>query len=135
MRALSNDVLYGTRVAPARSRLAARKHWIRHAPAATGCICIDAGAARALRAGGASLLPGGVSDVQGEFGRGDVIEIRMIDEAGGLARGVAQYSAQEIRRIKGRHTREIEATLGYSYGENVVHRDDLVLLSADEVGA
>lgn len=135
VRALSNDVLHGTRVAPARSRLAARKHWIRHAPAATGCICVDAGAARALRAGGASLLPGGISQVQGEFGRGDVIEIRTMEDVAPLARGVAQYSAQEVRRIKGRHTREIEGTLGYSYGESVVHRDDLVLVAAQEAGA
>ena len=135
VRALSNEVLHGTRIAPARSRLAARKHWIRHAPAASGAVRVDAGAARALCGGGASLLPGGISEVQGEFGRGDVVEIRAAAEDKVLARGVAQYSAQEVRRIKGRQSREIEATLGYSYGENVVHRDDLVLVAAEEQGA
>lgn len=135
VRALSNEVLYGTRIAPARSRLAARKHWIRHAPAASGAVRVDAGAARALCGGGASLLPGGISEVQGEFGRGDVVEIRAAAEDKVLARGVAQYSAQEVRRIKGRQSREIEATLGYSYGENVVHRDDLVLVASEEQGA
>ena len=135
VRALSNEVLHGTRIAPARSRLAARKHWIRHAPAASGAVRVDAGAARALCGGGASLLPGGISEVQGEFGRGDVVEIRAAAEDKVLARGVAQYSAQEVRRIKGRQSREIEATLGYSYGENVVHRDDLVLVASEEQGA
>ena len=135
VRALAGDVLHGTRFSPARSRLAARKHWIRHAPAAHGLIRVDAGAARALREGRASLLPGGVIAVEGEFGRGDVVEIRGPDEEAALARGVAQYSAGEVRRIKGRHTREIEATLGYSYGENVVHRDDLVLTTLDEASA
>jgi glutamate 5-kinase len=88
-----------------------------------------------LCGGGASLLPGGISEVQGEFGRGDVVEIRAAAEDKVLARGVAQYSAQEVRRIKGRQSREIEATLGYSYGENVVHRDDLVLVASEEQGA
>jgi glutamate 5-kinase len=135
VRALSHDRLHGTRFAPARSRLAARKHWIRHAPAARGAILVDAGAARALRDGGASLLPGGVRGVDGDFGRGDVVEIRTVDDAAPLARGVAQYSAGEMRRVAGRHTREIEALLGYSYGENLVHRDDLVLSASEEAGA
>ncbi len=135
VRALVADTLHGTRFAPARSRLAARRHWIRHAPGAHGHIRVDTGAARVLREGRASLLPGGVSGVEGEFGRGDVVEIRGPDETSALARGVAQYSANEIRRLAGRHTREIEATLGYSYGENIVHRDDLVLTASEEVGA
>jgi glutamate 5-kinase len=128
VRALAGDRLHGTLFAPARSRLAARKHWIRHAPAAAGSISVDPGAARALRGGGASLLPGGVTGAGGEFGRGDVVEI--LDAQGAaVARGVVQYAAAEIRRLAGRHTREIEAALGYSYGENVVHRDDLVLMA------
>jgi glutamate 5-kinase len=134
VRALADGQLHGTRFAPARSRLAARKHWIRHAPAANGCIRVDAGAARALREGGASLLPGGVTGVDGEFGRGDVVELRA-PEGAPLARGVAQYSAGEMRRVAGRHTREIEALLGFSYGENLVHRDDLVLVQSEEAGA
>lgn len=134
VRALVADTLHGTRFAPARSRLAARRHWIRHAPGAHGHIRVDAGAARVLREGRASLLPGGVSAVEGDFGRGDVVEIRGPDESPALARGVAQYSANEIRRLAGRHTREIEATLGYSFGENIVHRDDLVLAASEEVG-
>jgi glutamate 5-kinase len=136
VRALAAGTLHGTRFAPARSRLAARKHWIRHAPAAQGRILVDAGAAQALRDGRASLLPGGVRGVDGTFGRGDVVDVSALDAPdAALARGVAQYAASEVRRIMGRHTREIEATLGYSYGENVIHRDDLVLIAAVAVDA
>ncbi|MEQ7413984.1 PUA domain-containing protein, partial [Xanthomonas campestris] len=101
-----------------------------HAPVEPGAILIDAGAAAALAGKGASLLPGGVATAQGDFRRGDMVEIRLRDADGErcLARGVSQYSAVDIRRIAGRHSREIETVLGYSYGENVVHRDDLVLL-------
>jgi glutamate 5-kinase len=131
VRALSQDRLHGTHFAPARSRLAARKHWIRHSPTAAGRIVVDDGAARVLREGRASLLPGGIASVEGEFGRGDVIEIAA-GQGNTIARGVAQYSANEVRRLKGRHTREIEGVLGYSYGENIVHRDDLVLGASED---
>jgi glutamate 5-kinase len=131
--ALASDRLHGTYFAPARSRLAARKHWIRHAPVALGRILIDAGAARALSAGGASLLPGGVIGSVGEFGRGDVVEIHLQEGDIPVARGISQYSASEVRRLAGRHTRDIESALGFSYGENIVHRDDLVLTGNSEV--
>jgi len=132
LRALGHDQLRGTRLHPARTRIAARKYWLRHAPLEPGAIMVDAGAARALADKGASLLPGGVTAVEGEFRRGDMVEIRQRDAGGerAIARGVSQYSAVDIRRLAGRHSREIEAILGYNYGENVVHRDDLVLLPA-----
>ncbi|KQQ75547.1 glutamate 5-kinase [Xanthomonas sp. Leaf131] len=130
VRGLAQDRLRGTRIHPARTRIAARKYWLRHAPVEPGAILIDGGAAAALTGKGASLLPGGVAGAQGDFRRGDMVEIRLRDADGErcLARGVSQYSAVDIRRIAGRHSREIEPVLGYSYGENVVHRDDLVLL-------
>ncbi|TQU85578.1 glutamate 5-kinase, partial [Xanthomonas perforans] len=130
VRALAQDRLRGTRIHAARTRIAARKYWLRHAPVEAGAILIDDGAAAALTGKGASLLPGGVAGAQGDFRRGDMVEIRLRDTAGDqcLARGVSQYSALDIRRIAGRHSREIENVLGYSYGENVVHRDDLVVL-------
>ena len=80
---------------------------------------------------GASLLPGGVTGAEGDFRRGDMVEVRLRDEQGnerGIARGVSQYSAVDIRRIARSHSRDIEGILGYNYGENVIHRDDLVLL-------
>ncbi|AKO00564.1 glutamate 5-kinase [Xanthomonas oryzae pv. oryzicola] len=130
VRALAQDRLRGTRIHAARTRIAARKYWLRHAPVEVGAILVDAGAAMALSDKGASLLPGGVAGAEGDFRRGDMVEIRLRNDEGErcLARGVSQYSALDIRRIARRHSRDIEHVLGYSYGENVVHRDDLVLL-------
>ncbi|MBN8213266.1 MAG: glutamate 5-kinase [Xanthomonadales bacterium] len=134
-QALADNRLIGTRFVAARSRVAARKHWLRHAPVDAGAaIVIDAGAAAALIERGASLLPIGVADAQGEFRRGDLVEIVLVESMradGGrtqcIARGVSQYSAADIRRIARRQSHEIESILGYNYGENIVHRDDLSL--------
>lgn len=128
-RALTADRLYGTRLVAKRSRIAARKHWLRHAPAEAGGIVVDAGAATALREKGASLLPSGVIGADGEFRRGDMVEV-LFREGGrehGIARGVTQYSAADIRRIARRQSNEIESILGYNYGDTIVHRDDLSL--------
>jgi glutamate 5-kinase len=91
---------------------------------------VDAGAARALGSRGASLLPGGVVAVEGEFGRGDLIEVRIAGDAGArvIARGLVQYNSVDLQRIAGRHSGEIETILGFRYGEAVIHRDDLVVL-------
>lgn len=130
LSALSRGALLGTRFRPAQNRLAARKYWLRNVPVEAGAIVVDAGAANAMGQKGASLLPGGVATAEGDFRRGDMVEVVLRDETGDrrIARGVSQYSAVDIRRIARRHSREIEAILGYTYGENVVHRDDLVLL-------
>ncbi|ASR44764.1 glutamate 5-kinase [Xanthomonas citri pv. mangiferaeindicae] len=129
LEALAHDRLTGTRIHALRTRLAARKHWLRNAPAEPGALVVDAGAAHALVEKGASLLPGGVVAVEGAFRRGDLVEIVRRDGDGqdAVARGVSQYSADDIRRLLRRHTRDIESVLGYSYGGNIVHRDDLVL--------
>ncbi len=129
--ALAGDRLVGTRFVAGRSRIAARKHWLRHAPIEAGAaILIDAGAVEALVDKGASLLPIGVADARGEFRRGDLVEIVRADaaDAAPVARGVTQYSASDIRRIARRRSHEIEALLGYNYGDTIVHRDDLSLL-------
>lgn len=126
---LAQDRLRGTWLQTSHSRIAARKHWLQNAPAETGGIIVDHGAARAMRDKGASLLPGGVLGAEGDFRRGDVVEVR-VDEAGDMrriARGISQYSAADIRRIARRHSRDIQVALGYNYGENIIHRDDLVL--------
>ncbi|MFT3789511.1 MAG: glutamate 5-kinase [Rudaea sp.] len=123
---LGTGAFRGTRFAAASSRLAARKYWLRHAPGADGRIRVDAGAARALTTG-KSLLPGGIVGADGEFQRGDIVEILCADAA--IARGLVQYNAGEVRRLAGRQSREIEATLGFSYGDEVLHRNDLVILN------
>lgn len=128
---LARDRLLGTRIHASRTRVAARKHWLHNAPAEPGVILVDDGAARALVEKGASLLPGGVLDARGEFRRGDMVLLAQRGAEGGeepVARGVTQYSAADIRRVARRHSRDIQATLGYNYGGNIVHRDDLVLV-------
>jgi len=129
VRALAQDRLQGTRIHAARSREAARKHWLRHAPLAEGAIIVDAGAAQAVREKGASLLPGGILGAEGGFRRGDMVQVCWSGASGRacVARGVTQYAADDVRRIAGCHSRGIEAVLGYNYGGSVVHRDDLVL--------
>jgi glutamate 5-kinase len=137
---LARDQLRGTRIVAGRSRTAARKHWLRTAPADAGALLVDAGAARALCAKGASLLPSGVREVRGEFRRGDVVEILAADADGAnaprrIARGISQYSAADTRRIAGRRSQDIETLLGYNYGDSVVHRDDLSLEAAEAAQA
>ena len=108
------------------SRLAGRKHWLAFTTRTRGALSIDAGAARALR-DGRSLLPAGVMDVQGDFRTGD--PVGCLDGRGReIARGLVAYPAAEPSRTRGLRTREITPVLGYSKGDEVIHRDDLVLL-------
>lgn len=132
--ALAQGRLYGTLIDVAGNRLQARKYWLRHAPAGSGRISIDAGAVRALVGGRASLLPGGIQAVSGEFHRGDLVEIIDAGERP-IARGLCQYGAAEVRRLAGRHSRDIQAALGYSYGAEIVHRDDLATVMDPETTA
>jgi glutamate 5-kinase len=129
-RDLASDRLHGTRILAASNRITARKYWLRHAPVEPGAIVVDAGAVAAMADKGASLLPGGVLGAEGDFRRGDMVEVllRATDGERRVARGISQYSALDVRRIARRHSREIESILGYSYGGNVIHRDDLVVL-------
>jgi glutamate 5-kinase len=111
----------------AGSRLASRKHWLAFTLGTRGALVVDAGAARALAERGKSLLPAGIVEVRGKFGIGD--PVACVDPAGReLARGLVAYGSEEIRRIARRPAREIAEVLGYSNGDEVIHRDDLVLV-------
>ncbi len=108
-------------------RIASRKHWLAFTARTRGAVVIDAGAAQAIRQGGRSLLPAGITEARGSFGVGD--SVACIDVQGReVARGLAAYSAEDVARIKGLRAQEIERVLGYSNGDEVIHRDDLVLL-------
>lgn len=109
----------------AASPKTARKQWIASALQIRGTITIDTGAEQALRRGG-SLLPAGVSAVEGEFQRGDAVLVRLAD-GGEAGRGLSAYSAADARRIMGHKTSEIERILGYRGRDEMIHRDDLVL--------
>lgn len=110
-----------------RTPLAARKKWIAGTLKARGELTIDAGAERAL-AGGRSLLPVGVVAVQGRFERGDAVTVRNRDGRE-LARGLVAYASDEARRIQGRRSEDIEQLLGYRGRDELIHRDNLVLLN------
>lgn len=127
VQALSRGTLHGTLIAGHGDRLRARKQWLRHAPV-SGVLTVDEGAESALHRRGASLLPGGVVAVEGEFRRGDIVEVRAAATGHALARGQAQYNSSEVRRIARHHSSQIESLLGFRYGESVIHRDDLVVL-------
>ncbi|UBV41582.1 glutamate 5-kinase [Deinococcus taeanensis] len=124
-RLLSGEAI-GTRFLAAGSRLEARKRWIL-AEIAAGSVQLDAGAARAVQDRGASLLPAGITAVSGRFGRGHTIRI-LGPDGQELARGLTRYASEDLLRVRGQHSRAIEGLLGYTYGPEAVHRDDLVRL-------
>ena len=108
-------------------RLESRKRWLLANIAHTGHIVVDSGAAEALRSRGRSLLPAGIASVAGEFTRGDTVEVRAPD--GSLAAaGTTNYDSVDVARIRGLRSDRIAETLGYAYGDEVIHRDNLVLL-------
>lgn len=117
----------GTYFTPMVDRLRRRKHWIAYTVKPLGRLHLDRGAVDAISAKGRSLLPSGIRSVEGEFDRGDAVVLVGPDGAE-VARGLTNYGADEIRRIAGLATREIAARLGYKFYDEVVHRDDLVVL-------
>jgi glutamate 5-kinase len=110
----------------AANPLTARKRWIAGSLKPVGALTVDAGALAALLAG-KSLLPAGVARVEGEFERGDAVRV-LAPDGREVARGLSAYSAADARQIRGHKSREIEALLGYRGRDEMIHRDDLVLL-------
>ncbi|MBI5788076.1 MAG: glutamate 5-kinase [Candidatus Schekmanbacteria bacterium] len=117
----------GTLFLACESRLAARKHWIAYALKPHGRLVLDDGAKHVIINKGKSLLPSGIKAVEGNFEAGDAVSC--VDVSGKeFARGLVNYHAQELEQIKGHRTGEIEKILGYKYYDEVIHRNDLVLL-------
>ncbi len=116
----------GTRLFPSREPLAARKQWLAGQLQVRGRLTLDAGAARVLHGDGKSLLPVGVTQVSGEFGRGDLVACAGPDGVE-VARGLVNYSAEESRRIIGQPSSRIGELLGYVDEPELIHRDNLVL--------
>lgn len=125
-RLIKGEVL-GTYFQPRDDRLAARKRWIAFAVPPQGRLVVDAGAKKALTERGKSLLPSGLVDVEGEFQAGAVVAVTELDGQE-FARGLVNYDADELRKIGGAKTKEIEKTLGYKGFDEVIHRDNLVVL-------
>jgi glutamate 5-kinase len=117
----------GTWLRSGREPQRARKQWLAGLVQVAGAVELDDGAVAVLRGAGRSLLPVGVRAVRGDFRRGDVVACT--DGAGReIARGLVNYHAAEVRRIAGRSSRDIETILGYGGDEELIHRDNLVLL-------
>ena len=117
----------GTVILPDSNRLTNRKHWIAFNLKPAGEVVVDSGAHEALVRKKTSLLPSGVREVRGSFGVGECV--RCVDLDGReFARGLINYSALELNQIKGLHTSRIEQALGYKPFDEIIHRDDLVLL-------
>lgn len=126
VRLLTGESL-GTLFLPRAVRMGGRKRWLAFAARPQGGVRVDAGAKRALIHQGRSLLPSGVQGTVKQFRVGDVVSI-LGAEGEEFARGLVNYSAEEVERIKGRRSTEIEGVLGYKHSDEVIHRDNLVLL-------
>lgn len=120
---------HGTLFFPAARALPARRRWIAFGPPARGRLYIDAGAARAVVSNGKSLLPSGIVKVEGNFTPGQVVSI-INPEGQEIARGLVNYTKEEVEKIRGRKTSEIGAILGHKDYDEVVHRDNLVIMQA-----
>ena len=144
LRVVAGDPV-GTIFIPTSSKMESRKRWILSGLATKGSIVVDAGAVKALKEQNRSLLPAGVKEVEGKFQRGDAVNI-MAEAAkakekaakgkkggkGGaeyekIGCGITNYSSKELAAIKGARSDKIEGLLGYAYGDEVVHRNDLVV--------
>jgi glutamate 5-kinase len=117
----------GTLILPEENRLTNRKHWIAYNLKPAGDIVVDPGAYEALVRKGKSLLPSGLKEIRGSFGVGECVRCLDLDGRE-FARGLVNYSAQELNQIKGLHTSSVEKVLGYKAYDEIIHRDDFVLL-------
>lgn len=118
----------GTHFVALETRPESRKRWILAGPKPSGHVIIDAGAVRALCERGRSLLPAGIRAVEGRFERGDTVTL-LSEERQELARGLTAYNSSDLARIAGAHSHEIAERLGYTYGDEAIHRNNLVLLT------
>ncbi len=116
----------GTFAVPLPNKVGGRGRWLAKAAAVQGALTLDAGATSALRDGGKSLLPKGVAKIEGSFPRGAVVVLNGPD-GGEIGRGVVRYGSEDLARVRGRRGDEIEGVLGFTFGDEIVHRDDLVL--------
>jgi glutamate 5-kinase len=118
---------FGTHFHAQASKTTSRLLWLAHATKSHGKLILDAGAVTAILERGVSLLPAGVTAVEGEFIAGDAVELVGPDGAV-IARGLVAFDSEDLPQMLGRSTKELAASLGAEYERELVHRDDLVLL-------
>ncbi len=121
----------GTLFLPSTRGLAPKKRWIGFTAQASGSLIVDSGAARAIRSSGPSLLAIGIVSVHGDFSKGEVLSV--LDAAGKeIARGLSNYSSQELERIRGLRSPAIAEILGHCPYEEVIHRDNMTVVATEE---
>ena len=127
LQALFEGAEVGTLFLPKPIKQDSRKHWIAYTVCSNGKVMVDDGALEALMNKGKSLLPGGIARVEGSFKVGDCVTC--VDRSGNaFARGLVKYASADLDRIKGLKTSQIESVLGHKDYDEVIHRDDLVIL-------
>ena len=120
----------GTLFLPKKSKLSSRKHWIAFNLKPKGILTVDDGAKKAIVERGKSLLSSGLVEANGNFEFGDAV--KCVDTEGlEFARGLVNYKAEDVMKLKGVHSRDIEKILGYKYYDEIIHRDDLVLIEGE----
>jgi len=124
---LARGEAIGTRFLPATSKLESRKRWMLSGLSIKGKLVVDSGAALALKKQKRSLLAAGIKDIEGDFQRGDMVNIYDA-EGSRLGCGITNYSSADIAVIKGAHSEKIATLLGYDYGSEVVHRNNLAVV-------
>ena len=117
----------GTHFHAQASKTTSRLLWLAHATTPQGKLILDAGAVTAILERGVSLLPAGVTSVEGEFIAGDAVEL-VGPNGAVIARGLVAFDSEDLPKMLGRSTKELAAALGAEYERELVHRDDLVLL-------
>jgi glutamate 5-kinase len=117
----------GTIFPPGVSQLESKKRWMLSSLASKGRLIIDSGAVKALKEQNRSLLPAGIVDVEGRFKRGDVVDIHDTDDSH-IGCGISNYNSKDVTAIRGAHSEEISRLLGYEYGDEVIHRNNMVLV-------
>ncbi|MCE0494369.1 glutamate 5-kinase [Vibrio salinus] len=123
-----NDIPQGTKFLPIEEALESRKRWILAGPLSNGDIFVDDGAVNALVQNGSSLLAKGIVKVDGHlFARGDVVKVYN-QEGHLIAKGITAYSREDLEKISGKHSKDIDTILGHDYGAEVIHRDDMVII-------
>ena len=127
LRKLFSGEMVGTFFLPHKEKISGRKRWIASVLKPKGKLILDEGACKALVQHNRSLLPSGIKRVEGEFGVGDAVHCAGFDGRA-IAVGLINYSSIDIRKIQGYHSREIETILGYCDSEEVMHRDNIVLM-------
>jgi glutamate 5-kinase len=131
---LAHGEAIGTRFFPATSKLESRERWMLSGLCTHGCLVVDDGAARALVDQNKSLLPAGVKEVQGEWERGDIVDVCSLGGAR-IASGITNYSSSDAIAIKGMRSGQIAHQLRYYYGAEIIHRSNMVLLNRRTDGA